>query len=328
MAGRTRPNHVDEVTRALDGGTAAVSSIIASWTRSSRLHCLSPDRDIKPERIEDFMLEREREALGRLLEAARPSLDKIFGLVGHAGCTVVMANHNGVVLERRGSVADDEIFEKWGLWTGTDWSEHSQGTNAIGTALVEQRPVVIYRDQHFLTRNTILSCMTAPIHNECGTLAAVIDISSCQPDLSEDFARIICSLAVDAAQRIETRNFNLAFAGSRIAMLPEKQVLGPALVAIDKHDLVIGATHAARRILGLPQHQRQLNVAAPELLGQNTPEGDTLNGAERSVLVRALERSNRNMTQAAKALGISRATLYRKIGQHGIRTEINNHEIN
>lgn len=313
MANATK--HVDDVQRALQGGAAALSPVAASWSRSSHLHSLSPDRDVLPQRVEEADLKRYGDALGRLLEAARPSLDQIFELVGHAGCSVVMANHEGVVLERRGKAADNDTFERWGLWTGSVWSERSQGTNAIGTSIVEERPVVIYQDQHFLQRNTVLSCMTAPIYDEYGTLAAVVDVSSCRPELSEEFARVICSLAVDAAHRIETQNFNLAFAGNRIVMLPEAAKRAPTLLAIDKHDIVIGATYAARKVLGLPQIKK-LNVPAPELFGQNPEESDTFDGAERGVLLRALERSGRNMTQTAKALGLSRATLYRKLAQH------------
>ncbi|WP_246715296.1 GAF domain-containing protein [Aestuariivirga litoralis] len=309
--------HVDDVQRALQAGAAALSPVAASWSRSSHLHSLSPERDLLPQRVEDAELKRDRDALGRLLEAARPSLDQIFELVGHAGCSVVMANNDGVVLERRGKMADDDTFERWGLWTGTVWSERSQGTNAIGTSIVEGRPVVIYKDQHFLSRNTVLSCMTAPIYDEYGSLAAVVDVSSCRPELSEEFARVICSLAVDAAHRIETQNFNLAFAGNRIVMLPEAAKRAPTLLAIDKHDIVIGATYAARKVLGLPP-ARKLNVPAPELFGQNPEESDTFDGAERGVLLRALERNGRNMTQTAKAIGLSRATLYRKLTQHGL----------
>jgi transcriptional regulator of acetoin/glycerol metabolism len=271
-----------------------------------------------PDRLEETAVKREREMLGRLLEAAGPSLDKVFELVGHSGCSVVMANKDGVILERRGQAPDDATFEQWGLWTGNIWSERSQGTNAIGTSIVEERPVVIYRDQHFLTRNTVLSCMTAPIHDEYGALVAVIDVSSCKPDLSEDFARVICSLAVDAAQRIETQNFNMAFSNTRIVMLPDHAVRAPTLLAIDRHDMVVGATHAARRILGLSHHERTLNVPAPELLAQGKAEQDTFDGAERGVLLRALERHGHNVTQTAKALGLSRATLYRKLTQHGL----------
>jgi hypothetical protein len=66
--------------------------VAASWSRSSQLHSLSPERDVDPQCVDEIELKRDRDALGRLLEAARPSLDQIFELVGHAGCSVVMAS--------------------------------------------------------------------------------------------------------------------------------------------------------------------------------------------------------------------------------------------
>jgi transcriptional regulator with PAS, ATPase and Fis domain len=45
----------------------------------------------------------------------------------------------------------------------------------------------------------------------------------------------------------------------------------------------------------------------------------SLDGAERSILIKALERDHFNLTHAAKRLGISRTTLYSKIRKHGIQ---------
>ena len=321
MATPPPSRHPEEVARAVEAGAAAHSPVVASWTRSSKLHSLSPERDVSPERVADTSLAREREALGRLLEAAQPSLDQVFELVGNAGCSVVMASSTGVVIDRRGKVADDDTFKSWGLWTGAVWTERSQGTNAIGTSLVEQRPVMIHRDEHFLNRNTILSCMTAPVHGELGGLAAVIDVSSARSDLTEDFAKMIFTIACDAARRIETQNFNMAFAGARMVMLGDQARVGPALLAIDKHDIVIGATHAARRSLGLALGGQIEGIPAPELLGRQAQDVDSLGSAEHGVLLRAMQRYHHNMTKTAKALGLSRATLYRKLHQHGIAIE-------
>ncbi|TKB07352.1 MAG: GAF domain-containing protein, partial [Mesorhizobium sp.] len=109
-------------------------------------------------------------------------------------------------------------FHSWGLWTGSIWNEESQGTNGIGTCLVEQRALTIHRDQHFHTRNTGLSCTTAPIYDHRGELVAALDVSSCRADLTEAFANLISVAVVDAVRRIEAENFRMAFPKARILL--------------------------------------------------------------------------------------------------------------
>ncbi|MFT3673465.1 GAF domain-containing protein [Aestuariivirga sp.] len=314
MARHSAVSHSDQIAQAVSAGAAARSPVVASWSRSARLHHLEPERELQPHRVEEGELLRHRDKLGHLLLAAQESLDHVSRLVAHAGCSVVIADREGIVLERRSLASDEAMFRDWGLWVGADWSERSQGTNAIGTALVEDRPVVIHRDQHFLQRNTVLSCMTAPIHDEYGELSAVIDVTTCKGEFSEDMARMICAIATDAAHRIEKVNFSAAFATCRILTLPEDAGKPPVLLAIDKHDMVVGATRAARQIFSL-QRARDINVPAPDLLGADGADRDTFEDAERGVILRALQKNDNNMSRTAKALGMSRATLYRKLSQ-------------
>ena len=47
-------------------------------------------------------------------------------------------------------------------------------------------------------------------------------------------------------------------------------------------------------------------------------EGLTLNEAERALIQKALARHDGNVSQAAKALGLSRSALYRRMSVHGL----------
>ena len=212
--------HAEEVARALASGQATRSSLVASWQRSARLHRLDPAGNPAVDRLPAMRLREAREAMAPLIASAQPSLDRLFLAVGGVGCSVLLADRHGVPVDRRGAVADDETFEAWGLWTGTDWSEAAQGANGIGTSIVEQRALTIHRDQHFLARNALLSCTTAPIFDEHGELAAALDVSSCRADLTEGFVHLIAVAVADAARRIEAENFRLAFAKARIVMAP------------------------------------------------------------------------------------------------------------
>lgn len=316
MSGTKSHSHSDAVEAAIAGDAAARSALVASWSRSARLHGLDPERRRSPERLTEAEFREARERMEPVLRAAGPSLDRLFQAVGSVGCCVLLADAAGVPVERRGASVDDAQFEDWGLWTGAVWSEAREGTNGIGTALAEHRPVTIHRDQHFLARNTVLSCMSAPVHDATGRLAGVLDVSSARDDLTEGFAALIGHAVAEAARRIEGDAFAHAFPRARIVLVPGADGAIGAMLAVDADDLVIGATRGARSLLGLSGDLAAAPQPVADLLGNvsGASAPDTLDSAERATLTRALARSGGNVSGAARALGISRATLHRKLG--------------
>ncbi|WP_257168786.1 helix-turn-helix domain-containing protein [Bradyrhizobium sp. SRS-191] len=296
----------------------AVSALAASWRRSGHLHALDPAAHAPPPRLTAMEIAVARERVGRLLAIAQASLDRLFHAVGGVGCSVLLADADGTVLDRRGARGDDATFESWGLWTGAVWSERHEGTNAIGTCLVEKRPLTIDRDQHYLTRNSRLFCTTAPIFDEHGQLRAALDVSSCRTDLTEGFGRLIATTVADAARLIEAENFRQAFPQARIVLTPDTEREINSLLAVDSNDLVVGATRAARRVLGLSPQALARPVPASDLIRGARSVSDDIDAAERAVLTRALARAGGNVSKAAKELDMSRATLHRKMKRLGL----------
>lgn len=310
--------HANRVLDVLAGGRIANSGLAASWRRSGHLHALDPANRAPSRRLTQREVAAAQERLGRLFSVAQSTLDRLFLAVAGVGCSVVLADGGGLVIERRGATADDATFDAWGLWTGAVWSEKFEGTNGIGTCIVEKRPVIIDRDQHFFTRNSGLFCTTAPIFDEHGELAAALDVSSCRADLTEGFAHLIATAVADAARAIEAENFRRAFSNARILLTPQSERAINSLLAVDRDDLVVGATRAARRALGLGPAALARPIPAADLIGEARAASDDIALAERAALHRALVRSNGNVSKAAKDLDISRATLHRKLKQLGL----------
>jgi len=309
------PHHADRVQAAIDSNEAARSAVVASWRRSASLHHLDPANRRLPSRLTEAELGIARQRMEPLLRAAQSSLDRLYLAVGGIGCCVLLADRDGIPVERRGAVADDTTFEGWGLWTGTVWSEESEGTNGIGTCLAEQRALTIHRDQHFFVRNTLLSCTTAPIYDHEGHLAAALDVSSCRADLTEGFVNLIAVAVGDAVRKIEAENFRLAYPNARIVVASTSEKTPNALLAIDRDDMVVGATRSARIAFGLTPETLARPLPAADLLGGEMSFSADFREAERVVLDRALIRADGNVTLAARALGISRATLHRKLSK-------------
>jgi len=313
MKDRQRVQHATVVEAAIASGHAAKSAVVASWCRSLRLHQLDPEGTRPPVRLNEAELALARARVEPLLHAARSVMDRLCQAVGAAGCCVLLAGNDGIPVDRRGAAGDDSTFESWGLWTGAVWSEEQEGTNGIGTCLVEKRALTIDRDQHFFTRNTLLSCTAAPIHDHDAKLAGVLDVSSCRADRTEGFADLITLAVTDAVRRIEADIFRAAFPKARIVLTTPLDGHGSGLLAIDADDLVVGATRSARLALGLAPDRAFAPVPAADLLGGPGAALEKLGDVERGILQRALLRAEGNVSAAAKALGVSRATLHRKL---------------
>lgn len=310
MAARPHADRVMERTQAADD----LSALTSSWRRSAVKHGLDPAAPLRPQRLTGQDLSDRRAMAGGFLSVAAPRIEALHGLVRASGCSVVLTDADGIILDRRVSEADAEAFDRWDLAPGADWSEAAQGTNGVGTCLAEGRQVIIHRDEHFLSRNTGMSCIDAPIHGPEGQVIAALDVSSARADQTEHINALIAAMVGQTARQIEAAWFRAAFPGARMVVAGEA---AQALVAVDRDDLAIGATRDARRALGLPRTGALIPRPLADLLGRE----DELTGfdrAERAAVTRALARSGGNVTAAARALGVGRATLYRKMTRLGL----------
>ncbi len=91
-----------------------------------------------------------------------------------------------------------------------------------------------------------------------------------------------------------------------------------ALLAVDGCDMVVGATCAARQACGITDAMLERGLPARSVLEPEGAQAESLCTAERGVLQRALARCGGNVSAAAKFLGVSRATLHRKMHRAGL----------
>jgi len=295
--------------------SAAHSLVAASWCRSSLKHGLDAGANRTLELVSGSDLTQRRQRHELMLDVARPLLDQLFQTVSATGCAVMLSDNDGVVLEARSLAGDRELFDRVGLTPGGVWSESREGTNGIGTCLIEGRPVTIHRDEHFATRNIGISCMDAPVRDATGRLVGALDISNCRDDHSAAMGILVQKIVQDAARRIESGVFRKHFAAHRIidANLPGGDA---ALLAVDRDDLVVGATFAARHRFGLTDACLEARRTASDILGRD--ESISFHDSERAVLRQALAQASGNAMKAAKLLGIGRATLYRRMDKAGL----------
>ncbi|MET3916206.1 transcriptional regulator of acetoin/glycerol metabolism [Variovorax sp. OAS795] len=134
--------------------------------------------DFEPMRRSDLVVARERNQ--RLFTHAAPVMEMLLEQIVNTDSMIVLADTTGTILH---SVGDDRFLQranKVALTPGVSWAEHSKGTNAIGTTLVEETPTVVHGGEHFIHANNFLTCSAAPIFDPRGEMLGVLDVTGDQ----------------------------------------------------------------------------------------------------------------------------------------------------
>ncbi|HJV71513.1 sigma-54-dependent Fis family transcriptional regulator [Ideonella sp.] len=123
----------------------------------------------------DLAIARERNL--RLHLHAAPVMELLLEQTMATQSMVVLTDAQGTVLHSVGHDAFLQRASKVALAPGANWSESSKGTNAIGTALVDELPTVVHAGEHYMHANGFLTCSAAPIFDPRGNMLGVLDVS-------------------------------------------------------------------------------------------------------------------------------------------------------
>lgn len=112
-----------------------------------------------------------------IIDLSTPEINKLYQLIKGAGNIVLLADKNGVILDRLGDPDFVNRASKILLTKGAKWGESDKGTNAIGTAIKENKAIAIHGAEHYLNAHSFLTCASVPIHNPYGDILGVLDIT-------------------------------------------------------------------------------------------------------------------------------------------------------
>ncbi len=131
--------------------------------------------DIAPVNAAQLATVRQRNR--RLHAHAAPVMEMLHEQIVRSQSMVVLTDASGIVIH---SIGDDDFLaraSKVALQPGAVWSEPAKGTNAIGTALMEEAPTLVHADEHYLHAHHFLTCSAAPMLDPRGQLLGVLDVS-------------------------------------------------------------------------------------------------------------------------------------------------------
>ncbi len=193
--------------KAPAGAPGADPSIARSWMRCLEQYHLDPAQPMAPAVLEHARMLEVRERHRQVLEIASGEMNSLHQQLSGAGHAVLLTDSRGVILNCVSEAAERRTFEQAGLWLGADWSEAREGTNGIGTCLVERQALTIHQDEHFRSRHTGLTCSASPVFDPQGELLAVLDVSSARRDVSRQSQFHTMALVNLSAKAIESCYF-------------------------------------------------------------------------------------------------------------------------
>lgn len=294
-----------------------------------------------------------REANRRLAAAARPVLERLAQALAQTRYFAILTDADGVVVDAHGAIDRSDPRAMLITRVGTDLSEARVGTTAIGAALIEQQPVWLHRGEHFFADTASYSCAGAPLRGPDGRSAGMLDLTGIdvaeRPELKHLAAQAARSIenALVLAQP-HALALRLNWPGASLGGD------GDGLLCLDADGAVVAANPAARDMLALPALPQGAPHASPhasalfamshaalfDARGTGAPvdaplwsglrlwvqaEGASgaraevaaqpLRDVETGLIRKAVDEARGNVALAAKRLGISRATVYRRLAQ-------------
>ncbi|MHA6195370.1 sigma-54-dependent Fis family transcriptional regulator [Pseudomonas wadenswilerensis] len=267
--------------------------IAQSWYRSVMQHGLDPATATRLDILCAEDIRRHQEQHQQYLDIASQGVSGLARRVVPAGFAVLLSDAQGITLDARLPRQHDPYIRS-GLVVGARWDESIAGTNGIGTTLAAAEPLIIHREEHFLTANARLSCSVAPIFNAQGLLQGCLNATCLDSNGPKESQYLTLQLVILYARLIENAHFRQSYRDRlTLSLKPIDEIADLAneqLLAVDEGGRVIGANYAAfiahertdgRKLLGTPIEQL-LPMSVDELLRLT-------HGGARGLRLRALQ---------------------------------------
>ena len=295
---------------------------------------------------------RVEEANHLLATTARPVLEQLARAIASTRYFAILTNHEGVVVDAGGPIDRTDRRATVITRIGVDLSERSVGTSAIGAALAELQPVWLHRGEHFFDDTGCYSCAGAPLFGPDGRCVGMLDLTGVDVAERPELKHLVTQSARSienalALARPHRRVLRINWPGRPLGEDDD------GLVCLDADGWVTGSNGAARQIVSALAALAQGPVHCSELFAQPweplfdlahqradrapldlplwsglrvvaRPSGPgepgrreraPLRDQEIALIRRAVDEARGNVMAAARALGISRATIYRKLAQ-------------
>lgn len=321
-----------------------------SWQRCLAMG-LEPGRSVSFEPVSAAQSRLALESNQPLLRAAAPVIRSLARAMAHTRYFAILTDARGTVIDANGPIDPHDPLASRIARVGVDLSERAVGTTAIGTTLTDLQPVWLHRGEHFFDATTVYSCAGAPIWGPDGQCVGMLDLTGVNVTEQPALKHLVAQSArtIENAMALARPHHLLLRMNWPGRVLGDDS---DGLVCVDEDGLITALNRPAADMLGVPPglapgacdsyfgvpasaffdaaHAQAQPREVPvwsglrlQVLAQlnrrqarsaPAPQAVPLKDLESALIRKAVDDARGNVMEAARALGISRATVYRKLG--------------
>lgn len=225
------------------------ANIASSWSRCLEQYGIDPGQCHQTVVADHNLLLESREKLSEMRDIARLEMSNLYQQIAGSGYAIILTDSEGMIVDNVTDPVRVKEFTRAGLWLGALWSEQQEGTNGIGTCLIEKRPVTVHQDEHFRSNNTDLTCSGAPIFDAHGQMLAVLDASSASSRDSKQSQFHTSALVTLSAKMIENCHFLQQFGNNWVLRFHQRPefigMISEGMVAFDGSGKILAVNQSA-----------------------------------------------------------------------------------
>jgi len=175
-----------------------------SWRRSLAAH-VDPESGAPPS-VFDRREVAELRAGHPLAETLPLLRETLVAIADEAMHMMIVTDARGHILWCEGQGGVLRRAEDVGLAVGTRWSEDAIGTNAMGTALAEQRAVQIHSAEHLVRTYHEWTCAASPVRDpDTGQIVGIVDVTGPVSGFHPSTTALVAAAAKLAEAQLHSR---------------------------------------------------------------------------------------------------------------------------
>lgn len=228
-----------------------LSDDVSPVVRESWLRCR--EASVDPYDGTGRILERDvfldiYESNRELVDVAMPIMENLNSLVLGTGFVLVLTDKNGIILHVTGEECVKDNARRLNLLPGSVWSENEVGTNAIGTCIIESRPIQTVGAEHYCKGHHPWTCSAAPIRGSNGETIGVLDMSGHSLGAHKHTLGVVVAAAFSIERQLSLKK-------SYAILDTTVESIADGMMIVDENFRIHRINKAGGRILGIKDRE-------------------------------------------------------------------------